>query len=111
MRIKMNSTAAGPDGVYQSGGTYEVDDAFARAMIASQFADPVDFQEDPAPVVPAKPARERLDGAAEVEIPEGWTDLPAKALKELAALLASPAATSRNEAIEVIQAELAARAA
>ena len=53
MRIKMITTAAGPDGVWPAGTIQDVSDVQARAMIAQGFAEavetPIEEALDPAP--------------------------------------------------------------
>lgn len=54
--------------------------------------------------------RIRRFGAGDVEIGEDWKMMKAAALVALANTLASPPVKTRNEAFDVVEAELAARA-
>lgn len=59
MKVKMRTTAAGPAGVQQAGGTYDLPDATARAFIAAGAADPA----EPARVNVQRPRRQKIETA------------------------------------------------
>jgi hypothetical protein len=106
MRLKMKTTLAGPGGVVQAGAVTEMFDAeTAKALCDGGYAEAL------APL--AGHALDTPDGSAatSVEIPESWRTLGAKEMKALADQLVETPVKTRNEAIAVIEAALAARGA
>ena len=66
MTIRMRTTAAGPEGMYQSGKVLDVPDGIAEQFVARGYAERVDEE----PVVvrkPEKPKKETATAAAEPE--------------------------------------------
>jgi len=58
MRVKMRTTACGPDGNLYAGRTYDLDDAKARSLLDGGFAERVGL-EPQAPEVAVAPTEER----------------------------------------------------
>lgn len=97
--------------VFEEGSRHDLRDDIAERFVRRGVATYVDSDApaEPPQARPAPAKRTRLPGAADVEIPDDWRKLAAADVKDLAAALAEPAPANRNEAHEIVEAELAAR--
>lgn len=115
MRIKMKTTLAGPDRVAASGSVIDVSADEAKALCDGGYAEALEVLPGHAVSVSsgegAPEVRPQPLSARDVAIPDDWRHMSAKDMKALADQLVETPVKTRNEALSVIEAECASRAA